>query len=416
MAYINGNKALSVVQVKYLTPSGTKRITQNGVYDISANDKAIVSVMPSGTITRIDDDGIAYKVDIPTGALHHMLVNKVGGMSYKFNQLAKELNSINWNTYGGTTTYSDGVCTLTASVQNGQIYQSIPMINGHKYYISALIKTTSATTKIQLKYSGAVWASSVASTNWQILQSKFTANANINADFAINDNRTSDWDSIQVKGAVYIDLTDIYGAGNEPTIEEFKATYNKDYYDYTLPTLHHSPVTMVDSNIELLPIPNEVQALSGYGMGVNNTCYNYIDFERKKYVQQVGIVDLSTLDWSELSWYSPTRWSANLPNVKPVESGNVKLPSICSTFETKSGNEATGQVGEMWFYQTGVYCASLTSPTGILCYELETPVETDISAYIDNNLIEIDEYENVEFKNQYSQAVPYSISYQVEEE
>lgn len=37
-----------------------------------------------------------------------------------------------------------------------------------------------------------------------------------------------------------------------------------------------------------LPVPASVQALEGYGEGVSDTIYNYIDFERKQFVQKVG--------------------------------------------------------------------------------------------------------------------------------
>lgn len=37
-----------------------------------------------------------------------------------------------------------------------------------------------------------------------------------------------------------------------------------------------------------LPVPASVQALEGYGWGVSDTIYNYIDFERKQFVQKVG--------------------------------------------------------------------------------------------------------------------------------
>lgn len=50
------------------------------------------------------------------------------------------------------------------------------------------------------------------------------------------------------------------------------------------------------------PIPTEILNLPNYGIGVNGV-YNYIDLERKKYVQRVGAIDLGdpTLGWNHYS-------------------------------------------------------------------------------------------------------------------
>ena len=56
--------------------------------------------------------------------------------------------------------------------------------------------------------------------------------------------------------------------------------------------------------------------------------------------------------------------------------------------------------------------AFLTGKT--IYFELATPIETDISQYIDNNVIEVEAGGYLVFENQYPQAVPSNITYRIE--
>ena len=69
--------------------------------------------------------------------------------------------------------------------------------------------------------------------------------------------------------------------------------------------LQHSAVTAIESSnsetvLSALIIPEEVKALDGYGWGINESVYNYVDWEKKQFVKCVGVVDLGTLNWSLL--------------------------------------------------------------------------------------------------------------------
>ena len=149
-------------------------------------------------------------------------------------------------------------------------------------------------------------------------------------------------------------LTDIYGAGNEPTSTsdprvQWLISYFTQHPEYDAGSIITAPVTKVVSKyangdvVKEYPIPVEVQALDGYGLGIDDT-YNYIDFERRKFVKNV----------------------------------------------TKTGNELL---------------------------KLDTPVETDISEYLDrdlpdNDVIDVTAGGQLEFENVNDIGVPYSVTYQ----
>ncbi|MBS7336599.1 MAG: hypothetical protein KIG81_01930 [Thermoguttaceae bacterium] len=202
-----------------------------------------------------------------------------------------------------------------------------------------------------------------------------------------------------------------------------------------------APVTKVvskDANgsaVKEYPIPVEVQALDGYGWGINAECNNYIDFERKKFVKKVAKIDLGTLTWNyEVTYTNSFRASIPLLKVAPSEASAFMPNLLCPKYDVHpfsdfiSGKndpnfKALGQrydtntiaiadrdyANEIEFKQamSGVY----------LYYELATPVETDISQYLDrdlpdNDVIDVSAGGYLEFENESNIGVPYSVTYQ----
>lgn len=153
------------------------------------------------------------------------------------------------------------------------------------------------------------------------------------------------------------------------------------------------------------PIPADVQALTGYGWSAG-TAYNYIDYDRKVFVQRVASVDLSTIGATyNTTWQC---WSAfPVGNEKYVSSNNDApnmvtanmLPRKTSGYTTshESMTLAQNTSGTLLFDN-----GSNSSLTGTMYYELQTPIETDISAYLtDDNLIEVEVGGTLTFENQH---------------
>ena len=135
-------------------------------------------------------------------------------MSYEFswveNQILQNGNfeSANgWNTNDATFSVSNNVATFTASAQNGYIQTVVNYISTHIYLIIAQVKLTTGTTLVALRSGGSNKAYTKSTTDWQTLYG-FMTNYNGGASIVIRDERTSDWDAIQVRNAQLIDLTD----------------------------------------------------------------------------------------------------------------------------------------------------------------------------------------------------------------
>lgn len=179
-------------------------------------------------------------------------------------------------------------------------------------------------------------------------------------------------------------------------------------------------------------IPAEVQALEGYGWGVNDTCYNYIDYETKKFVQKVGRVDLGSLSWSYNSQYDffiaadqveDYKYTTDIKGlcgkynfVEPADAASA-MANVADKSITFYRN--TGTLNKRIYVKDTAYTDPTTFKTAMsgvyLYYELATPVETDISEYIDNNFIKVEGGGTLTFTNTYNQAVPSEVDYLIEE-
>ena len=236
------------------------------------------------------------------------------------------------------------------------------------------------------------------------------------------------------------DLTLCFGSGNEPsTTAEFETMFPAEFYAYSAPTLLSAGVTSVvskdstDTEIASYPIPAEIQALEGYGWSAGSA-YNYIDYENKKFVQKVGSVDLGTLSWylrNETS--SRQAWMAslsNIPNIKIVSSNYEKpnfttdkfitvvgestwTPYVITQYLESLGNGLVAAVKPSEFANATEFIASVSGK--YLLYELETPVETDISAYLTDDIIDVEAGGSLTFPNQhgddYKIPVPVELEY-----
>lgn len=172
----------------------------------------------------------------------------VGG-SLGFNQLVSNGNFINsgaWNAVDGSFTVSNNIATFIASAKSGFLaHWNIPAKADHKIFFSIDVKTETPTTNVVVTVRG-YDIPLQATTNWQQISSIGISYPSVNGIyFSITDNRNSDWDDIQVKNVMVIDLTAMFGstiADYIYSLEQgqagagvawFRRYFNKPYYAYT---------------------------------------------------------------------------------------------------------------------------------------------------------------------------------------
>ena len=192
---------------------------------IAGNSNKIAPSTPS-------DDSVARIKTIPENT-YKSQIDYIGGKSVKYNQLVRNSNfgsTSEWYSGGAQFSVNNNVATILANNQYQGVRQYLnpyKFVANHKYFLIAQIKLTTATTQVVLQANSGstnAFISTTATTNWQILGQIFSFSTIDSGDYSnfilIQDNRASGWDNIDVDFVELINLTDKFGAGNEPRTVE----------------------------------------------------------------------------------------------------------------------------------------------------------------------------------------------------
>ena len=189
--------------------------------------------------------------------------------------------------------------------------------------------------------------------------------------------------------------------------------------------------TYIPYKYESIPIPEAIKSLDGYGLGVNSEYYNYIDFDRKVFVQNVyrkvfdgaEYVSKGTNAVGATRFIASTDFAANnASNVVNVVCNHYTPSTIYETndyAESRLGASASairwvdaellnGTEEEMKAKLKAWYDEG--NPL-IVDYILAEPIETDISAYLTDEYIEVEGGGTVTVVNEYGLDAPTTISY-----
>lgn len=153
-----------------------------------------------------------------------------GGKMVKWNQLVQNGDFSDgitgWSLYGeGSYSVSSGILSVTPTSSNGYINHMIePNPNNHKAYYSMWFKGTAGEL---YTFNGHFDTIESATGDWQLSRNIHTVDGN----FLQLQWHSSSGD-FQVKDVMCIDLTLMFGAGNEPDLEDCEKLFTKDYYDY----------------------------------------------------------------------------------------------------------------------------------------------------------------------------------------
>lgn len=340
---------------------------------VSRNDKRITNleqgIIPDPFET---DASLAYIKNVPANALPYAEVSKVGGMIYYddvvdmlFNAKVTEIESVGINiipfpyqrentvTLKGVTftINSDGSVTANGTATD-VVYYNIADV----YYEAGNYYTLSGA-PIEIEKIGYLYDDTEKMYDYGNGATKYFENG--------------------ATGKIYICIRQGAVVSNltfSPMLHKGKTALS--YMPYRKHTLQ---------------IPEAVQTLDGYGVGIDNTCYNYIDWENRVFVKRVGNVDMGTLTWRYDSTYAV--FTATIEAMKPNSmsllcakynlspiADSVKAPdlSIYGRSVNASG-ERLGSIGLKDSNYTTAESLSTNVSGCILYYELATPEVTDIS-------------------------------------
>lgn len=157
-----------------------------------------------------------------------------------------------------------------------------------------------------------------------------------------------------------------------------------------------------------LPIPEAVRALDGYGWGINEQVYNYIDWKKKQFVKRVGVMSANTIGWQGMA----SNLAYSLQKSKPYAKCLCALPSGFRNIIFDDQGAIVVYFDDGLF--ESIYELSSALEGVMLYYELATPIITDISNLLPaDNLIGVEAGGTVRMVNEYGYDVPNTVTFYV---
>lgn len=299
--------------------------------ELKAKTDALWKLSEGKSYDFVEDATEAYSKNVPTGC-RFAQVEKIGGKTAVWNQCAK-VTSRSVANNGITWTVDNGVITLSGTLEREYFHWdptgSEMTVVDHVYLFGKHIIANPANISFyygQLNRNG--FKDSTTSTDSATIN-KMTKEAAAQANGHGLSGMTVGTDLTGIKLQVFdIDLTRLFGSGNEPTttsdprIAEIIA-YVQKHPVYNAGELVSAGVEDVEvqgtNSLDTYPIPDAVKALPGYGWSAGNISNEIVRrADGWDYVQRV---ERHVAD-------NPDKWRLSNNNIRKFFATNVEKPAL----------------------------------------------------------------------------------------
>lgn len=254
---------------------------------------ALIKLNKGQTYDILPEEGESASRTAPSGAKYVSVV-KVGGKSVVWNQL--------WNY--GETVKEDGVTftyenhfydVVKNTTANNGIYVLYNVKERNKYYLSF---EASSSDNIVLNLSLGQWLSVKLTEKNERYSTVITSDAIIPVPrVAIYLYSSSGVNcSYRVGNIKVIDLSAMFGVGNEPTAEEFEQMFPAEFYPY-------NPGEIISSRTDTITAGAESITTGFPELHSAGTAHDEIDMDGGEIRRNVDVVDLGTLNWTYSDQY-----------------------------------------------------------------------------------------------------------------
>lgn len=176
-----------------------------------------------------------------------------------------------------------------------------------------------------------------------------------------------------------------------------------------------------------LPIPTEVQNIDGYGWGVNENVYNYVDWGAKKFHRVLEKVILDGSD-DEVWMIDSGNFKTSIADISTIQGSVERAFAVCDKYEATENTTLPDKsfychstwfgYGSVVFKDSSVtldvvaWRAHLAESPITLIYTRYTPKVENIPSILSvDTYVPIEEGGSIVFENAQGQAVPNTISY-----
>lgn len=240
---------------------------------------ALMKLNKGQTYDILPEEGEAASRTAPSGA-KYVSMDKVGGKSIVWNQLC---NPDTFNPVNCTVSESSGIVTVT-DCANVNRYQAgfIAVIKGHKYYQTIKIKSDGTNPVGFQNYLFLDINDKTNSAEFTRLSVIGTCTESGNALVQLYSPNYTDYQIVK-NSFMLFDLTLLFGAGNEPTAEQFERMFPADSYPY-------NPGEIISSRTETITAGAETITTGFPELRSAIAAHDYIDMDGGKVHRKIKSV------------------------------------------------------------------------------------------------------------------------------
>lgn len=297
---------------------------------------ALMKLNKGQTYDIIPEEGETASRTAPSGA-KYVSVDKVGGKSIVWNQL---FNMHETKTVAGFKIVCDGQTITMIGNSGSSVWMSFsPKIGeftalntrNHRYLYSIFVLENSSTEEIEFGLLNRPNSTGIIPANYTGKVNFVSTVTNPDAGNTIGFSKlkpNTDY-NVRIVVSAY-DLTLMFGAGNEPTAEQFEAMFPADSYPY-------NPGEIISSRTETITAGTEAITTGFPELKSAGTAHDVIDMDGGEIRRNVGTVDLGTLAWDNNGIFpnGTIQFIARIPGRAWTENG------LCDKFE-KSDYDVVG--------------------------------------------------------------------------
>ena len=329
---------------------------------------ALMKLNKGQTYDILPEEGETASRTAPSGA-KYVSVDKVGGKSIVWNQQIDTSKAVLGTMRGVTLSKKEnGNLFISGTATGGVSWLKVgiaKLVQGHKYISKKVgenvhLRFDNLEGNVALNFAGGLEVKTLTEEpNGRVFAPVYegvTVNAEINP--------------------FIIDLTLMFGAGNEPTAEQFEAMFNEDSYPY-------NPGEIISSRTETITAGAETITTGFPELKSAGTAHDVIDMDGGAIRRNVGTVDLGTLAWDHNGIFpnGTIQFIARIPGRAWTENG------LCDKFEKSdynvvgtyalrtNGNQITFVVPKGT--EINAFIESVSGAT--LYYELEKPTTEPVT-------------------------------------
>lgn len=240
---------------------------------------ALLKLNKGQTYDIVPEEDEAASRTAPSGA-KYVSVDKVGGKSIVWNQLC---NPDEFDPMGCTPTESGGVVTISDCVEVNRYKAGfVAVTKSHKYYQTVKIKSDGVNPVGFQNYLFLDIYDKTNSAEFTRLSVVGTCTESGNALVQLFSPNQTDYQIVK-NSFMLIDLTLMFGAGNEPTAEQFEAMFPEVSYPY-------NPGEIISSRTETITVGTESVTTGFQELRSAMAAHDYIDMDGGKVHRKIKSV------------------------------------------------------------------------------------------------------------------------------